>query len=883
MIPVHLSINGFLSYHHEAEIDFSAFDLACIAGANGAGKSSLLDAITWALFGQARKRDDSIINAQSNVARVELVFAYETNLYRVTRIKPRDKTMQLAFHILQDAALAAEALASQPALARGESSGRAAHSLGAALRQAEWKPLDGHTLRESDTIIQQTLRMDYETFTNASFFLQGKADQFTQQRPSDRKRILSSILGLEIWERYREAAADQRRQIDADIRTLDGQLQEITRELSEEAARRAELKRLQLQRDAIQAQRKAQDDLARQARRLAEAIQRQQKQTQDLARLAQTAQQRRDDAQRRLEARLSEAEDFNAIIARSADILAAYTAWQQAERDLQRLDEEAARFRDAEKEREAPRQEILTQQARLETEHQALLQAQEQAHTDQQSLEALTTQLDELTRQVQLLEEQAAQRPDLETTQAAARERITQAETENRHWKVTMDEWIERIRRLEAMEGAECPWCGQPLGEGERGRLVAQYQMDGTALGDRFRANRSAIEEDKALVKDIQVKLKDLDSLDGELRVQRARLAQIQTQLAQRQADLESWAARRPRLDEVQAALQNETYAPEARTRLAQIDARLKDIGYDTAAHDLARITYTAGRPAQDDYMHLQTAQASMEQLARQIEDLRSQQTEAEKEAADLQRQADEAAAALAAAQVDAPDLNQVEQQLFDLQEQENTVGRQLGAAEQKVNVLEDQKQRLKLLNDQRETLAHSVRRLKQLERAFSKDGVPALLIEQALPEIENRANDILARLSDGGMSVAFVTQAAYKDKNRDDLRETLDIQIRDGVGWRDYEMFSGGEGFRVNFAIRLALSEVLAQRAGARLQTLVIDEGFGSQDAQGRQRLVEAINLVRPDFRKILVITHIEELKDAFSHRIEVEKTGDGSMVRVY
>ncbi len=46
--------------------------------------------------------------------------------------------------------------------------------------------------------------------------------------------------------------------------------------------------------------------------------------------------------------------------------------------------------------------------------------------------------------------------------------------------------------------------------------------------------------------------------------------------------------------------------------------------------------------------------------------------------------------------------------------------------------------------------------------------------------------------------------------------------------------MFSGGEAFRVNFAIRLALSEVLAQRAGARLQTLVIDEGFGSQDALG-------------------------------------------------
>jgi exonuclease SbcC len=94
--------------------------------------------------------------------------------------------------------------------------------------------------------------------------------------------------------------------------------------------------------------------------------------------------------------------------------------------------------------------------------------------------------------------------------------------------------------------------------------------------------------------------------------------------------------------------------------------------------------------------------------------------------------------------------------------------------------------------------------------------------------------------------------------------------------------MFSGGEAFRVNFAIRLALSEVLARRKGARLQTLIIDEGFGSQDSQGRQRLVEAIKQVQSDFAKILVITHLEELKDAFPTRIEVEKTGGSSTIRV-
>jgi len=206
----------------------------------------------------------------------------------------------------------------------------------------------------------------------------------------------------------------------------------------------------------------------------------------------------------------------------------------------------------------------------------------------------------------------------------------------------------------------------------------------------------------------------------------------------------------------------------------------------------------------------------------------------------------------------------------------------EVGAARQRVDVLERQRQRHKALVAQREELARQAGLYKQLEKAFSKDGVPALLIEQALPQIEAKANEVLDRLSGGNMTVRFVTQSSYKDKRREDLRETLDIQISDSAGPRDYEMFSGGEAFRVNFAVRLALSEVLAQRAGARLQTLVIDEGFGSQDAMGRQRLIEAINLVRQDFAKILVITHIDELKDAFPNRIEVEKSGRGSTLRV-
>ena len=77
----------------------------------------------------------------------------------------------------------------------------------------EWKPLTEKTIRDTQSRIEQTLRLDYETFVNASFFLQGKADQFTQQNATKRKEVLSNILGLEAWEEYKNRTAEKRKAV----------------------------------------------------------------------------------------------------------------------------------------------------------------------------------------------------------------------------------------------------------------------------------------------------------------------------------------------------------------------------------------------------------------------------------------------------------------------------------------------------------------------------------------------------------------------------------------------------------------------------------------------------------------------------------------------
>ncbi len=853
MIPVQLTLSGFLSYRDEVTLDFRTFDLACISGANGAGKSSLLDAFTWVLFGQARKRDDSLINLHPTVtaARVVLTFEYEGNLYRVERVSPRGKTTLLEFHIQTP--------------------------------EGGWKPLTERTSRATQSRIEEVLRLDYDTFTNASFFLQGNADQFTQQRPGDRKQILGKILGLQIWENYRTTAVQTRKGVETSLAALDGRIQEINTELAEEPTRVVRLKELEDILQSSQKLRKSQETIIEQYHRQAANLQQQGQLVENLARQQTTSQSRLAETRALLANRQHEQAGYSAALANEPAIRAAHVAWQNLRARLAEMDRTASQFHEANTRRQAPLLEIETTRARLENERDALLLRQQSVQGTFAARPVLQAALEQARQELAAVEAQLARRTGLETTLQDQNNTLVELKSTNAVLHQQMKELKERVTTLEALESPACPVCGQPLPEGERLRLVQTLTAEGTQMAENFRANKREMEALSDAVSSIQHEIAHLGGLQEQARSLARVIDQHDSRLQTSLAEETAWQiTENPRLEALQTSLAEKTYAPEAQQTLARLNAELARMGYDAAAHDVLRTQEQAAAAIENDLRTLEKAAAALDPLTREIETLAAQAAALQAESEKL---AGEHAAALAhfeSERANLPDLYAIEDELNRLVEQENQARMEVGAARQKVAVLETLKTRRSLLETERESLAAQIARLKSLERAFGKDGVPALLIEQALPQIEARANLILDRLSNGSMSVHFLTQRGYKDKTRDDLRETLDIQISDALGQRDYEMYSGGEAFRVNFAIRLALSEVLAQRAGARLQTLVIDEGFGSQDAIGRQRLIEAINLIRPDFAKILVITHIDELKEAFPTRIEVEKYESGSTLRL-
>jgi exonuclease SbcC len=99
MIPLQVTLKNFLSYRN-ATLNFRGLHVACICGANGAGKSSLLEAIAWAIWGQGRAAsEDDLIHLGTKEAQVDFIFSCHQQTYRIIRSRYRGQTSSLEFQI----------------------------------------------------------------------------------------------------------------------------------------------------------------------------------------------------------------------------------------------------------------------------------------------------------------------------------------------------------------------------------------------------------------------------------------------------------------------------------------------------------------------------------------------------------------------------------------------------------------------------------------------------------------------------------------------------------------------------------------------------------------------------------------------------------------
>ena len=1010
MIPLQLSLKNFLSYS-EASLDFTGLHTACICGANGAGKSSLLEGITWAIWGECRAvSEDDAISAGAMDVRVDFTFGMHGETCRIIRTRQRDGNGGLEFQI--------------------QTSG------------GQFRTLTQKGIRSTQALIDDYLKIDYDTFINSAYLRQGKADEFMLKKPTDRKQILADLLKLDRYEQLADKAKESAKQYKLQVEVL-------TESLAEDRLQLTQIEGITLQRDDVkvqitqlqQAQNVGEQELesfktiARQRETWQQQLVWEQKRDRELIQASVQIQadiqlltidrnrldsllirsdeisiayqaylslqqqveilDRQFDLDRQLQIKLqalqqqlaqkdrqlqlslgkSQAElalviqqepELIDILATSGDVTKAMAQLQICRQRSIELDRLQAEVLPLQQERVLLESKIDRETAKIQAKLNELILRERQVKVKTDEYPQIVDRLNLLDLQITELDRKKVYQKRIEDKGLVKKENLQRLEADTRNYQRQL---VELDRKLELLEipNASCPVCDLPLDENhwqhvlssaksergnieqqisatqeeqsrytqERQALVAEYQQLQRELAgseslreqrgkmqaqldsiDELKVNlqeiaieKSQIEiaiESKSYASELQSQLQDLivqiaatsyseqshalargdvDKLRwAEIKQERIKDAiRKQQQLIDRKSQLLVETAK---IEEEIIQLQTNS---DVQIELTEIIRQIEELGYDRNHHNQVSTNLRQSQSIQLQYQELHQAKQTHPQILARLKILAANELQnledRQKSILDIDRIAIEIAKV--------PDTDErirsIEQQLIQRRQQLDTNLSILGSLEQQLTQLNNIKEQLRSQEQQLDTYKTQYKIYDELGKAFGKNGIQALVIENVLPQLEAESNQILSKLSNNQFHVQFITQKATKASRtkKSNIKnakfiDTLDIVIGDANGTRSYETYSGGEAFRINFSIRLALAKLLSQRAGTPLQMLIVDEGFGTQDREGCDRLIAAINAISADFACILTVTHMPQFREAFQTRIEVHKTSKGSQIQV-
>ncbi len=1002
MVPIKLQIRNFLSYGDPPqEIDLRGVHMAALVGNNGAGKSALLDAMTWALFGKARSnRNQELLRKGATEMSVTLEFDVDGQLYRVRRQFSRRS---------------------------------GAHNV--TLEQSvngKWRSIAHGGVRVIEQEIQKLLRMDYDTFVNTVFIPQGQSGMFMDLGPAERRDLLAQVLGLDIYEELADKAKEQVKTLNGQINEGQQRLKQIETEISQIPQVVKEFERKRQERDHMEQMLRQTDEEIKQVQKRREEMLTQKVKVEQLRNEEKTLTQQMDEAQKDKQKFEERLEQWNKVIAREGQITEAWKKFCQAQETERVLSEKARQLHELEQQRHQIEQSILKVRAELEgklkakerdeantkerlKELQELLAKKEevtQGLAELQKARETLKEWDEKQRQwsdlqqqrtqlekeiaterekwAQLegklqqsrtqLENRIAQKPQIEQRLKQlheAREKLNEwqqfldnarkkreqmtsqiamLDTRQEQLKRAKEETLEKLDLLEKHVGEpKCPLCETVLTPQKlaslRRKLTKELEGHEAGIAETEKEKERLQKDLEQLIAQIEKaeavlhQLPELERQIGEVQQRLSEIAKAEEELQRLGAEWESlqrqkseaesrWQKRRKELEEKELSigydpnahqqcrqkverlarfeveieriyqaekdasalqeqlkkladeinelkrkLSTEDFAHDERRELERVNENIRSLGYDEAKHRQLREWLQKNQHILQWWQQLQTAKEEVPKLKEWIE--RAQQRIAENE-----KRLKEIEAEVKKLQEQVSKLPEIEEQLSELQgrrkARENELQRlneEVGALRQKLEEL-NQREREKVELEQRlAQLSEEKRDYELLAEAFGRNGIPQMILRNAVHWLDQEANRLLTKLTHGRMHLRFELEIPRDSGSQ---KETLAIIIADDLGDRPYELYSGGEKFRIDFAVRVALARLLSYRAGAPLKTLIVDEGFGSQDKEGLEAIVDAIQTIAKEFDCVLVVTHLDEFRDYFPALIEVTKATTGSRCRL-
>lgn len=819
------------------EIDLTGLSLCSIIGKNGASKSTIFAyAPFFALFGKPRpgcSLDDMVRTGTQDMS-VSVDFDQNGEVYQVIRTRNLKGKGKSACEFQKKTAMG-------------------------------WESLSGTTIKETDAKIQALLNLDADTFLASSLILQGDVANFSRKLPSERKSVLTSILGLDAYSALQDQAKarakalelrlegnkqelerlrinlDKLPDVDLELSTVN---QQITFKTLDIKTKETELSDLQTKIKALEAKEQESKQIQNQIEGLEKEIA--DKETEEA------------DLNKRIA-------DAKIVLQSEPELMQKLYELNEIRQQVPALEVKATRLTEL----QAELNNLETEESKLADEEHALAQkilALESALALKPELQQAVEQHKQLSAELKGY--------DIKQERCASLSEKTQEEERQVDWLNTCIDTLQTALETNQKKTdillnsgcidsakANCKFL-QDAQEARKRIPVIQTEIEQVAK-DRellieqiatLNRERDDLGYDKAYHANIKKRLESLQKKVDQYNSLEGKEELLRTFKGQKEGITE----RINQLNDKNLSLQNDIQALKDETAaLPALKARISDLEpCEKQAEQIPQVK-----------ANIESARDSIAKLEADISSRYQQCESLRKRYGDLRS---ETGYALPGKMIDAERMNGT---LKSMQSDLNALFARQGALKTQYEGLLADQQKHAELSQIIAPQAKELTRWETLVRAFSKNGIPVLILENALPELERIANDILSQMSNGQHSLQFITQRDAKSK--DSMIETLDILVRDWAGTRPFESFSGGEQTRISLAIRFALSELLANRAGSKVEFIVGDEILSDQSPEFREMTIEAIKSMAGRFKKILIISHIPEIQGAFDQQITISEGG--------
>ena len=846
MRPLKLELQAFGPYAEKEVIDFSAFGsqgLVLITGETGAGKTVLFDGLMYALYGQPsqKERDAQMLrckNAQpGTVTRVALTFEEKGRLYRVVR---------------------------EPAQPKLKKNGKEFR------KTPDPERLELHTgtevleNREAAARIRELLGLDAAQFSQTVLIAQGAFRDLLTADSQRRQEIFRDLFNTGFYDRIQKELADKARLKHQELETCvqDNERGRSQLKLYQETpfdAASCEAA-LMAEEAAVMALRQQVKDKERQLQTMVARV--------EQLRALEKEQTRRAALERRRKEALA---DFQAASKQLAGLEPQEADYAARRKEIGVLEKQAKDSRRAEELRQKAAS-LQTQLEKKEAQVTAASSSLEQLRKQLLQLQDVPVRLDQAVAARKELEKQqglADRRRELETALEDARRQLKQAvtsfETANRAWVNASRQFLAGqagILASSLTEGEPCPVCGSP---------------DHPAP-----ASLAVDVPDEAAVQALKETSQQADARQRQVS---ERIFQLQGQLGSlesvperdwKQALGENFALVQGLQAQEKKRVRLEKEVPAASESLEGLRLEQRELETSLAAAQSAADLLRGTLAVSEVESRINALRQDCDEFDRRLRDIRSRVS-----AADSSQK--EAAAAIA--QIPEPDSTVKMEGVLDALEKErsgleSSLSEERSGLEERVHVLKNDKAQLKRLESgfarQRE-LEQAVSDLDLLSKTVSgtRSGVQRITLEawiqmMYLDQVLEAANRRFLQLSRG--QYRLVRSEGLK---KGAGRTGLDLAVEDRFSGevRPVQTLSGGESFEASLCLAMGLSDrVAAANPGISIDTLFIDEGFGSLDEESLNKAMQVLSDLA-QYRCVAVISHVAGLRTAIDRQIQVKK----------